>query len=44
MNRLLAIYSNDKELSQGGLLDKDETLKKELRSIRVSHKTMLQRR
>lgn len=37
MNRLLAMHSDDKEFSQGRLLDQDDTMKKqELRSIRVS--------
>ena len=36
MNRLLEIYGDEKEFSQSGLIDQDEDLQKELKSIRVS--------
>jgi len=36
MNRLLELHGDEKEFSQNRLLDKDEDLQKELKSIRVS--------
>ena len=37
MNRLMEIYGDEKEFSQSGLLEQDEDMQKELKSIRVSY-------
>lgn len=40
MNRLMEIYGDEKEFSQSGLLEQDEDMQKELKSIRVSYDQM----
>jgi len=37
MNRLMEIYGDEKEFSQSGLLEQDEDMQKELKSIRSVH-------